>query len=114
MCNPPMKLWMILFCFVITLSAVATAQQCGANEHCAWVAKLLTSLEDLKPGMTRVDAEKILTTDGGISTHTRQTYTSRECGFIKVDLEFAPSPNDRSEDRITSVSKPYLAQPIFD
>ena len=57
--------------------------------------------------------------EGGISTRTRRRYVYRKCGYVKVDVEFAPAGDkdnnaERPYDRITKISKPYLELTIMD
>jgi len=85
-----------------------------------WIAKLIRSIGTIRPGMKRKDLDALLTTEGGISTRLQKTYVSRECPYIKVDIQFkagagtAQSGEESSDDIIESVSKPYLAWSIAD
>ena len=47
-------------------------------------------------------------------SRTWHRYVYRKCGYVKVDVEFAPAsdkdntPRDRPDDRIAKISKPYV------
>jgi len=115
-----MKIPMLLLCCAVSLSLVASSGRCTIPELSQWIGSSLIQIEKIQVGMTRADVEKLFVSDGGISTLYRQTYVFRDCPYIKIDVEFAateqngrPSP-EHSQDRITAVSKPYLAQPGAD
>ncbi|MGO9114202.1 MAG: hypothetical protein ACLP9L_33730 [Thermoguttaceae bacterium] len=68
---------------------------------------------------TRKELLKLFMEEGGISTRAQRRYVYRRCGYIKVDVEFAPSSDQnnheqRPDDRITDISKPFLERPILD
>jgi hypothetical protein len=83
-------------------------------EHWQWVASVLRSTSDIKPGMTRKDLLRVYTTEGGLSTRRQRTYVLKGCPGIKVDVEFVPvgnaqnAPNESPHDKILKLSKPYL------
>ncbi len=91
------------------------------EDHIAWVAQVLTRMQKIKPGMTRGQLLAVFTTEGGLSTPLHRTFVSRDCPYFKVDVEFEPvgRPGRDSDgrvtmaegdlDRITVISKPYLA-----
>jgi hypothetical protein len=70
--------------------------------------------------MTRGDLLKLFTVEGGLSNRMTRTYVFRECPNIKVDVQFEPvgAPNDllkeQREDKITAISRPYLAKIALD
>lgn len=63
--------------------------------------------------MTRSDLLNVFTTEGGLSTRTHRTYVLKQCGIIKVDVEFSISGSE-AEDKIRQISKPYLNYAITD
>jgi hypothetical protein len=83
-------------------------------EHWQWVASVLRSTYEIKPGMTRKDLLRVYTIEGGLSTRTQRTYVLKGCPGIKVDVEFVPvgnaqnGLNENPNDRILKLSKPYL------
>lgn len=115
-----MKICMLLLCCAVTLSLMASSDHCTTEELSQWIGSSLTQIEKIQVGMTRADVERLFVSDGGISTRYRQTYVFRDCPYIKIDVEFAHIEQDshpteeRSRDRITLVSRPYLAQPRGD
>ena len=89
------------------------------SEQARWIRESLPELESIKVGMTREQLLKVFMQEGGISTRTWHHYVYRKCGYVKVDVEFAPvgntdSPVERPGDRITKISKPYLDFMIMD
>ena len=106
--------------FTIIISAGSGQTQRQTMSHSEWVARSLTEIEKIKVGMTRQDLLKLFTVEGGISTRTSRRYVFRECPYIKVDVGFEPvgSPQDKLrghvEDKIISISKPYLERSVID
>jgi hypothetical protein len=94
--------------------------------HIAWVAEVLKRMETIKPGMTRKQLLVVFATEGGLSSALRRTFVSRDCPYFKVDVEFEavgrPSHDkdgratavERDEDRIVTISRPYLASGTID
>jgi hypothetical protein len=84
-----------------------------------WIGASLKEMQSIKVGMTRGDLLKVFMEEGGLSTRTQRRYVYRRCGYIKVDVEFAPVGNPDSHDespadRITKISKPFLEWAIMD
>jgi hypothetical protein len=104
----------------LIISAITVQTQKRESTHSEWVAKSLSAIQTIKVGMTRRDLVKLFTVEGGISNRTTRTYVFRECPYIKVDVGFESvgSPQDKlkehMEDKIISISKPYLARPVID
>ncbi|HEY1203275.1 MAG: molybdopterin-dependent oxidoreductase [Bryobacteraceae bacterium] len=89
------------------------------SEQARWIRANLPELESIKVGMTRGELLKVFMEEGGISFRTWHRYVYRKCGFVKVDVEFAPAGDPSSfkespDDRITKISKPYLELSILD
>ena len=87
--------------------------------HREWVIGVLKETKSITVGMTRKDVLNVFTTEGGISTRLSQTYVYRDCPYIKVDIQFEAiqAPNDhreRLDDKIVSLSKPYLDYSVAD
>lgn len=107
----------LLVVFTIMSKPAQTQRTMGHDE---WVAKRLTAIQTIKIGMTRGDLLKLFTVEGGASNRTNRTYVFRECPYIKVDVEFEPvgAPQDKLkgqiEDRIVTISKPYLERSVID
>ncbi len=76
--------------------------------------------ETIKVGMTRKDLLKVFVAEGGLSDRMQRIYAYRECPYIKVRVKFEPAVGtlaDRkkqAEDRIVTISQPYLDWPILD
>jgi hypothetical protein len=86
------------------------------NQHTEWVARALKATQSIRVGMTRSDLLRVFTTEGGISMPSQQTYVYRKCPYIKVDVKFAASSNigELPQDKITEISRPYLAWTVTD
>jgi hypothetical protein len=80
-----------------------------------WLAKVLKQIDSIHSGITRKDLTLIFRMDGGLSMRTQSTYVYKDCPYIKVDVVFSPiGPMDDDEDRVLSISRPYLAFPTRD
>jgi hypothetical protein len=83
-------------------------------------------MQTIKPGMTRTDLLKVFTTEGGTFTGLQRTFVSRDCPYFKVAVEFEavgrPSHDadgrvtlvEGSEDKIITISQPYLQFSVVD
>ncbi|MBV8629352.1 MAG: hypothetical protein JOZ83_00395 [Silvibacterium sp.] len=85
-----------------------------SQQRTLWIGKLLKRIAAMQPGMTRRDLESIFKTEGGLSTRKQQTYVYKDCPYIKVDIVFSGTGATEGEDRIVSISRPYLAFAIMD
>jgi len=112
---------------VDALDARPTQGQLQDSEnHCAWLAKVWTHMQTVKTGMTRKTLLTVFTTEGGLSTGLRRTYVSRDCPYLKVDVEFQavgrPSQDEEGrvtlvegdDDVIVRISSPYLQLSTMD
>jgi hypothetical protein len=102
------------------------AQSTKPADYVAWVAEALKRMQTIKPGITRRDLLVVFTTEGGISTPLQRTFGSRDCPYFKVDVTFEavgrPSRDNEGriamvegdQDRIISISRPYLQFGIVD
>jgi len=110
-----------------SLAGAPGAQQTAKREdHVAWVGQALKRMETIKPGMTRKELLAVFTTEGGISTPLHRTFVSRDCPYFKVNVEFEavgrPGRDadgrvrmvEGDQDRIVSISRPYLQFSIVD
>ena len=82
------------------------------------IANVLKQCESIRPGMTRAELSKVFSTAGGLSTVTHRTYVYRDCPYVKVDVDFAPSaPRQDAEkptDIAAKISKPFLDWSVAD
>jgi|ERR1700686_14789 len=102
----------------------ATPEPCTQN-HEAWLKQVAEKIEAIKPGMTRWDLLKVLRTEGSPSPRTfilggrpqelRESFVSRDCPALRIDVEFEPAAADQPaaayQDVIVKVSKPYYILP---
>jgi hypothetical protein len=89
-----------------------------SQQDMVWISKVLKEIGTVHPGMTRRDLQKVFTEEGGLSTRTRRTYVYKDCPYIKVDAVFLPvgaaGPEESDDDRLMSISPPFLAYSIMD
>lgn len=85
-----------------------------SQQRTLWIAKVLKQIDTIRPGMTRTDLESTFTTEGGLSTRRQRTYVYKDCPYIKVDVFFSDAGATEAEDRIVSISRPYLAFSVMD
>jgi len=94
-----------------------TTGVCQTSSHDEWVENSLVSIEAIREGMTRAELERVFSKEGGLSSRTHRTYAYRDCHYFKVDVVFEPAPGSNSEnpeDKIASISRPYLSRPTAD
>ncbi|HMK29384.1 MAG TPA: hypothetical protein VK473_06840 [Terriglobales bacterium] len=119
-----MKTGAVLIIFTLSLSS-AKAQNCTAldegNIFQKALAQALKDIDTIKPGMTRSDLARLFKPPGGLTFFNRSktTLVYRGSDHIRVDIVFvieeakahtAESPRDV----IKSISRPYLAWPVYD
>jgi hypothetical protein len=110
----------IATCLLVSGASFSRSQQPSAidHEHTKWIDGVMREIQTVKPGMSRSALAKVFTEEGGISTRTRRIYVYGHCPYIKVDVEFAPSDEalvpEKPEDKIVSISRPYLQYTISD
>jgi hypothetical protein len=101
-------------------------QEEPCQAHMDWLTGVLNRMGTVGPGSTRKALLEVFTTEGGLSTGLQRTYVSRDCPYLKVDVEFeAVGRPDRDEDgRVTlveddqdiivKISPPYLGGSVKD
>jgi hypothetical protein len=76
------------------------------------IGNVLKLCQTIKPGMSRAELSKVFSTQAGLSAVTHGTYVYRDCPYVKVDVDFAPSGSkqdvERPTDVVTRISKPWL------
>jgi hypothetical protein len=85
-----------------------------SQQRTLWIAKVLKQIDSIYPGMSRRDLQLAFKTEGGISTRKQRTYVYKDCPYIKVDVVFSDAGAIEAEDRIVSISRPYLAFSVMD
>jgi hypothetical protein len=116
--------WTTLLLAMMVISAVAQQADSDARnvtssdrEHTQWVDQVMRSISTIKPGMARKDLFRVLVEEGGLSTRSQRRYVYKHCPYIKVDVEFSPSDDQQNEspnDKIVTISRPYLEYTISD
>jgi hypothetical protein len=84
------------------------------QRYLQWLSKSLASVQTIKIGMTRRDLLTLFRRDGGLQSIKSERYVYKQCPVIKVDVSFSTHTTDHLDDRIESISKPYLEDPYFD
>lgn len=113
------------FCMIVAAMALPQSENEPSasgfdEEHTEWIASALRSIQTVKVGMTRSELMKVFTTEGGLefksATTSQKTFVYRKCPYIKVDVKLAISnpEEDLPTDRITEISRPYLAWSVMD
>jgi hypothetical protein len=106
--------FLLLSTFVMPAQTSLSPQSGDDQEHFQWLLKSLDSIQTMKVGMTRRELLTLFREDGGVQ-FVPIRYVYKQCPVIKVDVAFtANDAGDRSNDRIKSISKPYLESPFFD
>lgn len=88
-----------------------------SRQETLWIDKVLREISTIRAGMSRKDLLKVFREEGGLSTRTQRTYVFRECPYIKVDAVFSAvggGLSESDEDKLISISRPYLAYSIMD
>ena len=96
---------LLLSTFVVSAQTSKRAQPDDDQAYLQWLSKSLMFIQTIKVGMTRRDLLTHFTEDGGIQQVGSERYVYKQCPIIKVDVTFAPSAGDHSNDRIKSISK---------
>jgi len=111
-----MKILRTVILLIISGCGLSYAGQQTAIQLCNTVREILDSASAVKVGMNRADLEKSFTV-GSFGFRTAATYVSKSCRYVAVDVEFEPaasSVNVSPADKITKISRPYLAYPSMD
>jgi hypothetical protein len=98
----------------------------ASSDHIGWVAESLERMLTIKPGMSRDQLLRVFSTEGGLFTVLQRTFVSRNCPYFKVDVTFHRANGlntntsrdemvqERDDDVIASVSRPYLQFSVVD
>ena len=106
--------FLFLSTLVVPLQASLSPQSHDDQAHLQWLSKSLDSIHTIKVGMTRRELLTLFREDGGLQFIPIR-YVYKGCPVIKVDVTFTENDTgDLMNDRIKSISKPYLESPFFD
>jgi hypothetical protein len=106
--------FLLLSAFVVPLQTSLSPQSGDDQAHLQWLSKSLESIKTIKLGMTRRELLTLFREDGGLQFMPIR-YVYKDCPVIKVDVTFTVNDaGDHLNDRIKSISKPYLESPFFD
>jgi hypothetical protein len=106
--------FLLLWTLVVPLQASLSPQSGDDQAHLQWLSKSLDSIQTIKVGMTRRELLTLFRGDGGLQFMPIR-YVHKGCPVIKVDVTFTVNgTGDQLNDRIKSISKPYLESPFFD
>jgi hypothetical protein len=113
----------MVFALLIVLARANGAPNCTPGDTTKWLADSLNQMQTIHSGMARQDLAKVFKPAGGFfsSTRFKGKFVYRDSPYISVDVEFARPARETDDnspaspkDVIISVSRPYLAQPVFD
>lgn len=105
-----MRALAVILCASLLLPADFAQSSSPQSPGCEVVERALKAALELTPGMSRADVEKYFKEDGGGQSNVLGRFVSRECGLIKIEIEFEVK-NERGfskDDKIVKVSRPYL------
>jgi hypothetical protein len=106
--------FLLLSTLVVPLQTSLSPQSGDDQAHFLWLSKSLDSIQAIKVGMTRRELLTLFREDGGLQFMPIR-YVYKECPVIKVDVTLTVNvTGDQLNDRIKSISKPYLESPFFD
>ena len=106
--------FLLLSTLVVPLQTSLSPQSRDDQSHLQWLSKSLDSIQTITVGMTRRELLTLFREDGGLQFMPIR-YVYKECPVIKVDVTFTVNvTGDQLNDRIKSISKPYLESPFFD
>jgi len=106
--------FLLLSTLLVPLQTSLSPQSGDDHAHLQWLSKSLDSIQTIKVGMTRRELLTLFREDGGLQFMPIR-YVYKGCPVIKVDVTFTVNDTgDQLNDRIKSVSKPYLERPFFD
>jgi hypothetical protein len=115
--------------FALVLSALAllsSAKQSGGQQSNPQdqaenlIKEAISIAGNLKEGSIRSEVERDFVLDGGIQSRGASRYMFKKCRFIKIDVTFSKDENSGTwidgspNDKVISVSKPYLEYPVMD
>ncbi len=106
-----MKIAILVFSALTVVALAAQSATPAANGHEQWVAESLKEMQTVRVGMKRADVEKIFKSEGGLGEALHRTYVYRRCSYFKVDVAFsaAEPPSTDRDDKVVTISRPYLA-----
>ncbi|MGH9496765.1 MAG: hypothetical protein ACRD3B_17335 [Candidatus Sulfotelmatobacter sp.] len=87
------------------------------QEHTHWLEQVMQSIATIKPGMTRRQMLRLLTSEGGLYSRREGRYVYKQCPLIKVTVKFEPIDEGMDfnpGDKIVEISKPFLEFAIAD
>lgn len=117
------RVGLVAVLLITTLGVLAQAAEIDRpdlkidREHTQWIDHVMRAIATLKPGMTRRDLLRVLTTEGGIFTRKRQRYVYRHCPYLKVEVDFSPlgaAQEPNPDDQVVKISRPFMEYSIMD
>ena len=97
-------------------AATGSAVKIG-EDRSQWIEHVLHSISAIRPGMARKSLSRMLIEDGGLQVRQQTRYLYKPCPYIKVEIDFAPADEGSTfspDDKIISISRPYLEYPTAD
>ena len=102
---------------LLSLPGRVSAQTCEGSANDLF-RKVMATIEGLKPGTQRTKLDLDFVHDGGL-TFSGERFVYRACTIIKIDVTFTYKnghawPQASPEDTLSTISKPYLENPMND
>jgi hypothetical protein len=110
------KQWVVRV-FAITLVAASTCRANGEKPDpkvMAALESIVARVEKIKPGILLSEVMVDFEHDGGIYTLKEMRLCYKAYPYIKIDVVISPSKDKPGDQRIESVSKPYIETPFLD
>ena len=110
----------VLAIFLIGTTVTWAQETATEREHREWVAGVISSIQTIRPGMTRSDLSGLFTTEGGLSNRLHRVFVLKQCPYINVQIEFEAVGEEqnilveRLEDKIVKISDPFLQFSVMD
>ncbi|MDR3690531.1 MAG: hypothetical protein P4L46_14225 [Fimbriimonas sp.] len=84
------------------------------RQHWDWFLGQIKAIRSVRAGMSRKEMLRFVTTEGGLSSRTRQSFVGKGCPELKVDVMFRASSGGVDSDTVASVSIPHVDYMVMD
>jgi len=110
--------WLAVVISMLYVPVISLAQSTAAQPDPALsqlVDAVLRDVTILHPGMRRSALNTLFLQDGGLQSIGEGRYDYRRCLSIKISVKFKLASNEeRPDDVIVEISRPYLENPFSD
>jgi hypothetical protein len=110
--------WLAVVISIFCVPVIPLAQSTPAQPDAALsqlVDAVLHDVATLRPGMRRSALNTLFIQDAGLQFFGESRYDYRRCPSIKISVKFKPvSSEEKPDDVIVEISRPYLESPFKD